>query len=88
MKQLFLKKAESLPHQEIEDVQIVIESSDAISFNSDVNVDLNTAREFFKTQGRQLADVLYKSLPGGTLDQLLCELMTRRASLFIVPLFK
>jgi len=48
---------------------------------------LTEAREFYIEQGQELADVLCQTLPGGTLDQLICELMTRKASLFRVPMF-
>lgn len=49
---------------------------------------LEEARELYIEQGKKLADALCDSLPGGTLDQLICELLTRKASLFRVPLFK
>ena len=42
-------------------------------------------REFYAEEGKRLADVLFESLPGGTLDALLCEMMQRRASLLKVP---
>lgn len=48
---------------------------------------MEEAREFYIEQGKELADVLCSTLPGGTLDQLICELMTKRASLFRVPMF-
>ena len=41
----------------------------------------------FKTDAKAIAGLLCETLPGGTLDQLICELMTRRASLFRVPMF-
>lgn len=43
-------------------------------------------RRLFERQGRDLAFALCRSLPGGTIDALLIELMRRRASLFVVPL--
>ncbi|MEN6466080.1 MAG: hypothetical protein ABFD62_12930 [Syntrophaceae bacterium] len=48
---------------------------------------LETVRDLYIDQGKKLADVLCSTLPGGTLDQLICELLTRKASLFRVPLF-
>jgi hypothetical protein len=48
---------------------------------------LEEARNFYIEQGKELADVLCSTLPGGTLDQLICELLTRKASLFRVPMF-
>ena len=48
---------------------------------------LDAARSVYREQGELLAGVLLASLPGGTVDALLGELMRRRASLFSVPLF-
>lgn len=42
-------------------------------------------REFFEEQGKVIADALFGHLPGGTVDQLICEMLQRRASLFRVP---
>jgi len=47
---------------------------------------LQQHRELFKDQAKGLADALFGSLPGGTMDELIAELMRRRASLFVVPL--
>lgn len=47
---------------------------------------LREARQLHKKQGEVLAEALLASLPGGTVDALLAELMRRRASLFSVPL--
>ena len=43
-------------------------------------------REIYKNQARELADALIRTLSGGTIDALLVELMSRRASLLSVPL--
>ncbi len=40
----------------------------------------------FATDAARIADALGQALPGGTLDALLAELMTRRATLFRVRL--
>jgi hypothetical protein len=48
------------------------------------NFSVKDAQALYATQGRVLADALYDSLPGGTLDELLAELLQRRASLFRV----
>jgi hypothetical protein len=48
---------------------------------------LKEAREFYIEQGKELAEILCLTLPGGTLDQLICELLTRTASLLRVPMF-
>ena len=42
------------------------------------------AQALYADQGRQVAQALYDSLPGGTMDALLAELLERRASLFRV----
>ena len=47
---------------------------------------LNEARQLHAEQATTLADAMLASLPGGTMDALLAELMRRRASLFSVPL--
>lgn len=44
------------------------------------------ARQLHARQAEMLANALLASLPGGTVDALLAELMRRRASLFSVPL--
>lgn len=40
---------------------------------------------FYAVQAHAIADTLLESLPGGTVDRLLAELLTRRASLLRVP---
>lgn len=47
---------------------------------------LEEARELHSRQGIELANAILASLPGGTVDVLLVELMRRRASLLSVPL--
>jgi hypothetical protein len=44
-----------------------------------------TAREFYQREGEQLAEAIFKHLPGGTVDQVIRALLLRRASLFVVP---
>lgn len=39
----------------------------------------------FKRQGKKLSDALFDSLPGGTIDALLVELLQRKASMLVVP---
>lgn len=45
---------------------------------------LDQARRMYEAQGRSIAEALYQSLPGGTLDALLGHLLARRASLLRV----
>jgi hypothetical protein len=44
-------------------------------------------RAFYRRQANEIAEVLFATLPGGTIDQLLCAMLERRTSLFQVPLF-
>lgn len=46
--------------------------------------DLKTAAKLHTEQGQALADALFAHLPGGVLDALLCHMMQKRASLFVV----
>ena len=48
------------------------------------SVSLETARAFYAGQARELADALFASLPGGTIDALLVEMLDRKRSLFRV----
>lgn len=57
-------------------------------FPRDDQESIRDVRRRFVEEGRALAGALCEALPGGTLDQLLAELMARRASLFVVPLFE
>ena len=49
------------------------------------NFSIEAAREIYTAEAKVLADALLKSLPGGTIDQLLAELLERKASLLRVP---
>ncbi len=59
-------------------IEVVEEVSDAM--------DLNEARALYAEQANALADALFNSLPGGTVDALLAEMLRRKASLFRIPL--
>lgn len=45
---------------------------------------LKDAMEVHRAQAKELADALYHTLPGGTLDQLLREMLERKASQLVV----
>lgn len=45
------------------------------------------ATEFYRAEGRRLAECLIETLPGGTLSQLLVALLDHRADLLRVPPF-
>jgi hypothetical protein len=68
-----------------EDVSLVVRVTEPIttpSYALDTGEEL---RRLYDEQGRMLAEHLWASLPGGTMDQLLVRLLERRASLFRVP---
>lgn len=46
---------------------------------------LDAARSTYAANAAVIADALVQSLPGGTVDQVLIELLKRKASLFKVP---
>jgi len=46
---------------------------------------LQEAAGLHKQQGKGIAKMLFESLPGGTIDALLCEMLKKRASLLVVP---
>lgn len=45
---------------------------------------LARAKDFYQAQGKELAHVLLQTLPGGTFDQLLCEMLQIKSSHFRV----
>ena len=45
---------------------------------------LSAAAKEYEQQGKQLANALYRTLPGGVYDQVLCAMMKKRASLLRV----
>jgi hypothetical protein len=47
--------------------------------------DLKELRQVFQKEAFELVDALFNSLPGGTLDEVLAEMMRRKASFFVVP---
>lgn len=46
---------------------------------------LQEAQKLHQQQAEKLAEVLFKTLAGGTVDALLVEMLKRKASLFIIP---
>jgi hypothetical protein len=51
----------------------------------DMQVWEEACRERYDAQARIVVDALVASLPGGTIDAILCELMERRRSILRVP---
>lgn len=44
-----------------------------------------TANDYYEQQATQLGSALIETLPGGTLDRLICFLLRQKASYFRVP---
>lgn len=62
--------------------KLVLEVVEQISIKCSISA--KEARILFDLEGATIAEALIQSLPGGTIDALLVELMRRRASLFAV----
>ena len=75
---LTIFKAQPIGDESIEDVTITIQE---VAWSSP---DLASAARFYQRQGDALVDALWACLPGGTIDQMIAELLRRRASLFRV----
>lgn len=82
MRMISISKARATISTEPVKSMTIIMSSEFPETNS-----LEHSRAIHIKDGKDLADALCTTLPGGTLDQLICELMTRRASLLRVPMF-
>lgn len=79
MKTIHIQKAQrTLTDFPVPDTTIVIELEikDAES--------LHEAAKAYQADARKLCEALYESLPGGTFDQLLVEMLRRKASHFKV----
>lgn len=86
MKTIFAYRAQPIGDQVIEPVRIVIEeqmpSPDRmVGTTAEILAKLDGT---FQTQAQNLEIALYNSLPGGTYDRLLGEILKRKASHFIV----
>ncbi len=79
MKLTEILKAGLIGSQEIENHTIVIAGT------SPEFEELQQYARHYQSQAVLLVDALFASLPGGTVDALLCELLSRRASLLRVP---
>ena len=83
MKTINIHKYSSIAEVEAESVTIVIDTAVPDLLSGD---DWEQhARTYFEEQAATLADALFETLPGGTLDRLLAEFLRRKASLFVVP---
>lgn len=66
---------------EVETIHIEISPKLPIS----IKMPLSEAMEIFQEEAEKLCDALLASLPQGTSDRLLAELLKRKASLFVFP---
>lgn len=82
MKTIHIYKAQDIGDKKVETLEIYLDH-EIPRFE-----DLKTRIQVFEKEAFRLANVLCDTLPGGTLDQLICELLIRRASLFRVPMFE
>lgn len=80
MTTLRIYKAQGLGNKMVLPLTIVAEQE-----IPDTDTTLEEARQVYTDQAKKMADVLYRHLPGGTMDALLVEMLTRKASLFRVP---
>ena len=81
MRVLNAAKAQSITTREVEPVTIVIDKP--VPKNPDWK--LADYRRYYKEEADAICDVLLTSLPGGIVDQLLAEMMRRKASALSVP---
>lgn len=79
---VFVRKAGSIGKKQAPSLRI---EAEVPTEDSDPDIkNLDECAEFYRTEGKKLADAIFACLPGGTIDALLCEMMTRRASMFRV----
>ena len=83
MKKVYIYKAQGITASEPLEPVVIVLGEQVPNV-----VDLEEARRIYEREAVKLADVLLSTLPGGTFDQLMDELMKRRATLFRVPLFE
>jgi hypothetical protein len=82
MKTIKICKAQGFRDKPVESTTIQFDQ-EAPRFDS-----LERQGKLYDVEAQHLADVLCTTLPGGTLDRLMAELLQRRASLLIVPMFE
>ncbi|RJP48768.1 MAG: hypothetical protein C4586_08625 [Anaerolineaceae bacterium] len=82
MKTVSICKAQGIPRvNSIEPVTIVIER-EFPEYKA-----LSQSAEHFEKDADALVGAILTTLPGGTIDRLICKLLQKKASLFVVPLF-
>ncbi|MGZ8220008.1 MAG: hypothetical protein ACXWT0_00020 [Methylobacter sp.] len=75
-----LKKAQQLAGKFVPSICIEIETE----LDSDP-LTIAECQDIYKSEAKTLADALYKSLPGGTMDALIVEMLTRKAFPLAIP---
>ena len=78
MKHINIHKAQPIGDQKSEDLQITF------NINYPEPVDMKQSAERFDTEAAILEKALHDTLPSGTYDRLLGEMLERRASHFVV----
>ena len=81
MKEIQITRAGAVARIQPEEVTIKITGSPSDDMST------KEAEAFFTREAETLASILSNTLPGGTLDRLLGNLIASRATLFLVPLF-
>lgn len=79
MSTLKIYKAQGIGDRRVEALAIVAEEE-----IPNIN-DLEKSWRVYANQAKCIADAIFKALPGGTVDALLVEMLTRKASLLVIP---
>lgn len=80
MKTVSVFKAQPIrPDRAVESAQLVME------VELPDRPDLAAAHATYVAQAKLIVDLLINKLPGGTVDQVLIDLLQRKASLFVIP---
>ncbi len=79
MKKIYIYKAQPIGDSKVEQTNIIIKNK-LPKFN-----DIETSRSFFTDEAQKIEETLFNTIPGGTYDRLLGEMLKRKASSFVVP---
>ena len=88
MKLIKIAKAGEVAGKALADVSIELSGAPpAFEKRMDISGDdfYKVANDYYETQATELGRVLIETLPGGTLDRLICFLLRQKASYFRVP---
>ena len=84
MNKLAITKAGAVGNQLILDAEIIISGEPPRHDKLPYSENMKKSDEWFQAQAESLGELLIKTLPGGTLDRLICFLLRQKASHFIV----